>query len=219
MACPKRLIDDPQGSSESAQLLAHIGYEAFIAQTGTIPTRANYHDWFNALIWSHFPTTKTLLNQWHVEDIATNGLHPRSQLRDRITLWDECGVVILHTIDSPIPALLSEHQWDHAFVTHKAHWLTTCMPLVFGHAMYESLLAPFIGLTAKWLPLCVESSLLTLPLPELRKAVDKLLAAQLTEAPFTEKLAPLPILGIPGWYEPQSSDFYGNTDYFRPKRS
>jgi hypothetical protein len=218
-ALPFTLIDDPQPATVEHELLADLGYEAFIAQTKSIPTRSNYHDWFNALIWSHFPKTKTMLNQWHVDDIKRNGLHPRSQLRDRITLWDECGVVVLHTQDSPTPDLLASHQWEAAFVECRSHWSRSCHALVFGHAMYESLLSPFIGLTAKWLPLCVDQAVLSLPNNELRAVVDIMLVAQLCDAPFTQKLLPLPVLGIPDWYHEQSSDFYANTDYFRPKRS
>ena len=41
-------------------------YEAGIARTGRVPTRSNLHDFFNALIFLHFPKAKARLNQLQV---------------------------------------------------------------------------------------------------------------------------------------------------------
>ena len=47
-----------------AQLPEGTPYERFIDETRSIPTRDNLHDFFNGLIWLHYPQTKRLLNQW-----------------------------------------------------------------------------------------------------------------------------------------------------------
>jgi Protein of unknown function (DUF3025) len=38
-------------------------YEAFIARTGSVPTRDNLHDHFNRLVWQRHPAIKQRLNQ------------------------------------------------------------------------------------------------------------------------------------------------------------
>ena len=42
-------------------------YESHVAATGEVPTRDNLHDFFNALVWLHFPLTKRTLNRLQVE--------------------------------------------------------------------------------------------------------------------------------------------------------
>lgn len=49
-------------------------YEAGIARTGRVPTRANLHDFFNALIFLHFPRAKAQLNYLQSEAIQRNGV-------------------------------------------------------------------------------------------------------------------------------------------------
>ena len=41
-------------------------YETYIARTGRVPTRANLHDLFNALIFLRFPSAKAQLNRLQV---------------------------------------------------------------------------------------------------------------------------------------------------------
>lgn len=47
-----------------------IAYEAFISNTGKIPTRDNAHDFFNALVWLSFPNIKRELNAIQAKHIA-----------------------------------------------------------------------------------------------------------------------------------------------------
>ena len=215
---PLALIDDPPPQSVNGALLQQVGYEHFIHQTRSIPTRTNWHDWFNAFIWSQFPATKRQLNQWHVHDIKANGLHPRSRYRDRMTHWDECGVVLLHTKGCDIPDLLSQHHWYDAFYENKLRWGMECKAVIFGHAMYESLLNPFIGLTAKFIPIEVSQSLIISPHSQHLEEIDKRLKRHLSHWQFSTKMSPFPILGVPDWYPNQDKAFYQNTQYFMPKR-
>ncbi|AXT37522.1 DUF3025 domain-containing protein [Alteromonas sp. BL110] len=75
-------------------------YETIISEDGVVPTREqSWHDLFNALIWLQFPKTKSLLNALHISDINTHGVNPRTARRNRITHFDECGVVL--AIEAP----------------------------------------------------------------------------------------------------------------------
>ena len=71
-------------------------YEAHIHATGAVPTRDNLHDFFNALVWLHFPTAKRLLNRLQAAAIARDGVQAsRGPVRDAATLFDENAVLFL----------------------------------------------------------------------------------------------------------------------------
>ena len=229
-SAPMRFIDDPiMGSPEQVQL-TQLGYEGFIDATSSIPTRRNWHDVFNACIWHQFPRCKQRLNQLHIQYINAFGAKPRGLLRDRITHFDECGVILAYTLppqstgscqqSSPfIPDLLTQHAWHAAFVEQRAQWGAKIHPYVFGHANLEMLLDPHIGLTAKWIGVAVPDGFFAQH-PRLQtNLLDAILAKQLDPEFFAQKLKPLPILGIPAWWPNQNSDFYADTAYFRPKRA
>lgn len=197
-------------------------YEVFIAQTGQIPTRThNWHDLFGACSWLLYPNSKRALNQRHLAEIEQSQSKQRSGLRHQLTLFDECGVLLLYRqSDQWLIDLLRQHRWYEAFVTHAMDWRKVC-PLVFGHAIWEMLTRPFIGLTAKLLPIVVDDSFFTMGLQQQLDFVDTQLCKQVAEFSLTDwrsQLSPLPILGIPGWYPRQDDAFYQLTDYFRPKR-
>lgn len=198
-------------------------YEDFISQTRQIPMRLNnWHDLFGALIWCLFPKSKQLMNQLHMEQIQQFGSKERSKVRHKLTLLDECGVIIcLKASQRFLLDLLRNHQWTEAFYQHKNLW-AELNPIIFGHANYEMATKPFIGLTAKlW---CIEwpEQGLTETDTEGYDFVDKLLAAQLVNADLlldNQQLSPLPLLGVPGWHQQvQDLAFYADTSYFRPKR-
>jgi hypothetical protein len=197
-------------------------YEDFISQSQQIPMRENnWHDLFGALIWCLFPKSKKLMNQLHMEQIRQFGSKERSKIRHKLTLLDECGVLLcIKPSERYLLDLLRDQQWIQAFYQHKAQW-EALTPLIFGHANYEMATKPFIGLTGKlW---CIELPEHT-ALPEGIKGynfVDELLAKQLVHAEVlldNQQLSPLPLLGIPGWYKEQGLAFYADTSYFRPKR-
>ena len=93
---------------------------------------------------------------------------------------------------------------------------------VFGHALADKLRAPFRGLTAKALILPVSPGELALPLFEQVGLLDRRLAARLREPQTlasTRVLAPLPVLGIPGWHAANTeAAYYDDTWQFRPGR-
>lgn len=200
-------------------------YEEIIYQDKRIPTRNNnWHDFFNGLIWLTYPNTKALLNKLHWQDIQTTGHKKRTPRRDRITHFDECGIVLL-TNKHDLAGQLKTHQWLDLFYHRHTDWVEDIVPMHFGHANLEMLCQPFIGLTAK--ALVIESPNILKAYQKNKEVGQKQLDIHLAEKIESGRLfdqrgalAPLPILGIPGWHNaPQDTSFYSNTDYFMPVRS
>jgi hypothetical protein len=199
----------------------HGYYEEIIFDKGHIPTRMqNWHDLFGALIWILFPKTKACLNQLHIEQIKLNGKTARCETRNAITLFDECGVVVL--CQTPTADLLKNHQWLDGFFYNRNQWHKNILPFVFGHANYEMATRPFIGLTGKALYLNVNMSEIPSDLKDQYKWLDQQLMSMVKQDNILENnknLYPLPLLGVPNWYdENKEKGFYENTSYFRPKR-
>ncbi|MFC3093227.1 DUF3025 domain-containing protein [Alteromonas sediminis] len=202
-------------------------YENIIAKKRRIPTRTdNWHDLLNALIWMQFPQSKALISQLHAKDIDNYGLHPRSARRNRLTHFDECGIVLVcakSQVDKINPMLLAlaTHDWHSAFTLHKALWHKRVFPVLFGHAMLEMFLSPFIGMTAKWLAIVVDDEVFEVNDCEKRRQIDTALKQKIQVFDgFADKdiLRPLPVLGVPHWCDNQNETFYANSAYFRPQR-
>ena len=202
-----------------------VAYEEVIYQTGQVPTRSeSWHDLFGALIWCLFPKTKAKLNQLHYQDIQTFGKVERTKQRNALTLFDECGVVLV-TKNTEMLEALRQHQWHKAFVELRHLWHDTSEQGVtvyqFGHANYEMLTKPYIGLTGKWLLVEASAELRSLPLSTQYRLLDQKLEDKLAQGALADnsQMSPMPLLGIPGWYDGNvDANFYDNQDYFRPKR-
>ena len=179
-------------------LPAGEAYEAFIHRSGQVPTRDNLHDFFNGLVWLALPAIKRRLNTLQAGEIARHGVGAvRGPLRDALTLFDEGGALL----QGP-PALLQalrDRDWQALFITHRALWAEASL-VIAGHALLEKLAtAPRKALTAH--------VLLADPL-----ALD---AAGWAAKPF----APLPVLGVPGWWPAnEAPGFYDDAAVFRPRR-
>ncbi len=199
-------------------------YEDFIYATKQVPTRlANWHDLFGALIWCLFPKTKAVINQLHVTQMAIHGQKTRSPLRHKLTLLDECGLIIAFEPQAAEHVdWLRQHQWQQSFWQHRADWQQTLRPVIFGHALYEMATQPFIGLTAKSWFLPVPAGFSQWALTDAYTFLDEMLSQQIANSQLllnNEQLTPLPLLGVPGWYPANTAeDFYRNTAYFRPRR-
>lgn len=200
-SCPRFVASEAQGNT---------AYESFIARTGSVPTRDNLHDLFNGLVWLRFPALKHRLNALHAGEIercgvdATVGVGNRGARRDALTLFDENGALLC----AP-PALrerLAAHDWTGLFITQRALWRDVEVVLV-GHALLEKLLRPRKPITAHvWLA----------PDAWRGAADDALPGVDPTARPF----APLPVLGVPGWWpENAMSAFYADAAVFRPAGS
>ncbi len=197
-------------------------YEQVIARHKLVPTRErNWHDLFNALIWRLFPSSKATLSALHQQDIDAVGLNPRTPRRNRLTHFDECGVVLAYSRDT-IPKALSEHRWEWAMYDQAARWGSEVRAFMFGHANYEMMLSPFRGLTGKWLGIEVGADFFAKPLAWQYQQLDQLLNARLKEEDCMQQkgaMLPLPLLGVPGWYAPQNQALYRDTGYFRLKHT
>jgi hypothetical protein len=188
----------------------HEAYEAFIFRTAQVPTREDLHDFFNGLVWLHFPLAKRCLNALQATEIARAGVGAvRGPLRDALTLFDENGAVL----DAPAAlweALLAR-DWQRLFVAERALWREARL-LVFGHALLEKLSSPRKPMTAHVLRAPGASPSIAIDDARIAHALDP---THLVSKPF----APLPVLGVPGWWAPNEAPaFYDDTDVFRPPR-
>ena len=184
-------------------------YEAFIRDTGQVPTREGLHDFFNALCWMHFPQAKLRLNRLQAAEIARAGVgQVRGPVRDAATLLDENALLI--QTPEPVWQALQEHRWHDALVRHRADWAQTRL-WAFGHAALEKLVRPYKSITVH---------LWRVPDALPAQALDAWLAQDLTPQRLSAKpFSPLPILGVPGWW-PANTDpgFYQDSTVFRPAR-
>ena len=199
-------------------------YEPKIFLAGEVQTRLNnWHDFFQVMVWKTFPKTKALLNQIHYEaavDRNKTGEKQRSKKENFVTLFDECGSLIISSNEN-ILTLVKEFEWDNFFIQNKTEFGKTIDCVVFGHAMYEKALTPYIGMTSHCLLIQVEARYFTLSTHEKTEYLDKAIVSHICEITElnTKNLTPLPILGIPNWYDDQSSVFYKNKTYFRTGRN
>ncbi|MCQ4144012.1 DUF3025 domain-containing protein [Vogesella sp. AC12] len=197
-------------------------YEMHIGSTGEVPTRGdNWHDWFNALCWLSWPRSKLAMNARQVAAINGDEFR-RGPRRDAGTLLDESGVIVPYC-DAALAQALHDMQWRTLFVEQRAAWGTRIGAHVIGHALLEQGLAMHIGWCGKALLLPVEEGFFRLDGAEQVDTLDKMLAARLAGdddfAASPRELLPLPLLGIPGWWDANhDAAFYDNTAYFRPTR-
>jgi len=204
-------------------LPADTAYEAFIDATGQVPTRGNLHDFFNALIWLHFPAIKRSLNALQAAEMALAVLHTsggagnRGRQRDAATLFDE-NAALLVTSDSAIVDALRAHQWKDALLHPRAQFTAHCDVLLFGHALLEKLVKPYKAITAHAWIVRVDPDYFSLTLSERLTFLDVRLAEELAAGFAVSDFTPLPVLGVPHWWPQQDDDFYSDTAVFRARR-
>ncbi len=216
----------PQGTSPN-KFEQH--YEPRIYLKGEVQTRLeNWHDFFQVLVWSVFPKTKVALNARHYHAALERHNTPdaeqnRSPIENLITLFDECGAIIVSS-NPQLLALIREHAWQQLFWQQRDQVTTQLKCIIFGHALYEKALSPYIGMTAHCLMLTVEETTLALPCEKLTAYCDEHIAQQFCPTDnrlnSPKDLSPFPLLGMPGWHpDNKNQGFYDNQRYFRPKRS
>ena len=202
------------------------GYEERVYPNGEVETRAdNWHDFFNALAWLAYPRTKRVLNGRHHAALQAQraaGSSARGAVRDAITQFDECGMVVA-SASAALADLLRAHQWKELFWHRRAQLARDMRCLVFGHALWDQLRAPFVGLTAKAVVLEVEGAWLERPLALQLADVDCRLAEIFSRPGAYARprdFQPLPLLGIPGVVAGNSDpSYYDDQRQFRPARS
>ena len=200
-------------------------YEPRIFLRGEVQVRScNWHDLFNALVWLTFPAAKAALNERHYRELErrrAGGAQDRGPAQDALTLFDEGGVIVAAS-DPALAALLTGFEWKQLFWHRRTEVLQRMRFYLFGHALYEKALAPFTGVTGRGVIFEVEDAFFELPPATQLTALDARLAAHIGNAArlvTTRELAPVPILGVPGWCEDNARErYYDNPDYFRPAR-
>lgn len=204
-----------------------LEYERCVAQ-GFIPTRDLYHDWFNGLVWLAYPKTKALINRLHVQEdtsLKPPSGNQRSPLRDAITLWDESGMILLTNNPNVEPAL-DGHDWPYLFGQLRPEWGYHILPFCFGHGLLDALRSPHKGLCAKVRVVQVDRDIIQgfgmVPGVGIRLSacavLDEIFLAVIHGLKSPRDLKPLPVMGIPGWFDQnESPGYYDDESVFRKK--
>lgn len=200
-------------------------YEPCCYLKGEVQTREhNWHDLFNALVWLTFPKTKAAINARHYRNLASapaDGSSKRGRERDMLTLLDESGVIVVCS-DVELADMLREFQWKELFWRQRERVDSAMGFYLFGHGLHEKALQPYIGITGQGLLLEVEPEFFTLPLGQRLIHMDEALAEYLANPELGQvprELTPVPLLGVPGWWEGnKTSFFYDDSGYFRAGR-
>jgi len=207
-----------------AELPAGRAYEQFIGATGCVPTRENLHDFFNGLVWLTFPLTKLQLNALQAAHIAQAGVgKSRGAARDGATIFDENCALLVVRDGSQAAALvdaLRSHRWSEALFERRSMFGPDAQVWLFGHALMEKLVAPRKAITAHTLVVRVGDDYFDLGHDAQRRWLDAHVASRLNaEGLTTASFTPLPVLGVPGWWDGQDQAFYGDATVFRPTRA
>jgi hypothetical protein len=215
-----------RGSERSA-----ADYERRIWETGEVPTRQDgrgaRHDGFNALCWLAFPRVRARLNAIQAFALGLGLDHElpserplpgaRGRLRDRVTLFDESGGLLV-TRDRQLAAAFRAGDWWTLFVALRDHWPGRANLLLVGHALHEKLLNPYKAICARvfWLD---ADPLAPLSIHDEQAAAQ--LGPCLTELPARraeDRLQPIPVMGIPGWDRANADPaFYRDPLVFRAR--
>jgi hypothetical protein len=196
-------------------------YEAHIAATGQVPTRHNLHDFFNALMWFQFPRIKAALSARGSAVVDVLCIGPtRGGTRDALTLFDE-NAVLFACADESLAAALRSFDWKTLFVDRRTGWDERCEVRCFGHALLEKLVTPYKACTAHAWIVDVPSAYFSWTRVSRDAYLDESVARTLLDTPgFSARMfAPLPVLGIPGWWpENEAPSFYDDASVFRSGR-
>lgn len=194
-------------------------YELRIFERGEVSTRPDsWHDLLNALVWARFPSLKMAMNARHYECWDPQNASARGPVRDALTLFDECGVIICSANRTILDAIANRH-WPQVFAGWRDDRLAE--PFVCGHAMLEKFLAPYKSMTAKALLIHADTDNPPAPRMDMLTLLDQALSRgildhQLLNAPRC--LAPLPLAGLPGWWpeeQQKQPGFYQDRNVFR----
>jgi len=197
-------------------------YERSVGDAATVPTRVHgpgmLHDWFNALAWLAYPRIKARLNRLHCDalDDGRPASAGRGALRDAATLLDESGALFACR-DPALSASLRRRDWRALFVDGRERFAAGATVRVLGHGLHEKLLAPYKALCAHaWIVELAPD----LPVAASNDELDAAVAAALLPPTLhVTALCPLPLLGVPGWWQANADPaFYDDRSVFRPGR-
>ena len=205
-------------SQNRAALREAGGYEQHVAKACAVPTRPGvWHDFFNMVVWAHFPKLRWALNSLHVDPTAApkdprNGRAPAQNLA---ASFDESGMLVLSTSRSVLQELRAL-RFKNVFWQQRAELLETTRFWLVGHGALESLLARPPGLIARALLLHVPSVPPARDADALRFEIDARIAGVVHGWRSARTvLDPIPLLGIPGYADNDASEFYDDVRNIR----
>lgn len=212
-------VELPRFVTQNREALQRAGgYEQYVASLRAVPTRPGaWHDFFNMVVWTHFPKLRWALNSIHVDPNLgpkdpRNGRAPAQNLA---ASFDESGMLVLSTSHGLLEEL-RELRFKRAFWERRDELLSTTRFWPVGHGLLEALLTPPPGLIARALLLHVPA----LPALEEREAFRFAIdarAASLVHAWRSARtvLDPIPVLGIPGFWANDFAELYDDVRYIR----
>lgn len=205
----------------------HEHYAPRIYQTGEIQTRTeNWHDFFQYLSWIIFPVTKSVINEIHIPAAQMRyenevDLGRRSPIENMLSLFDEGGAIVVSS-DASLLQMVREFKWKELFWNNRHRLNNEFDCFVFGHALFEKALNPYIGMTANCILIEVDEKFLKMDIDKQLKWLDIQVASVISEKQhYTQPrdLHPFPILGVPEWdSKNKTEEYYDNTQYFRTGR-
>ena len=119
--------------------------------------------------------------------------------------------------------MLVDFKWKQLFWVNREAAIAGMRFFLFGHAIYEKALRPFAGVTGRAVIFPVNTDFFNQALEYQLQFLDKKLADYLRDPQHfncTAELAPVPVLGVPGWNdENERESYYENSSYFRAGRT
>ncbi|HBZ18474.1 MAG TPA: hypothetical protein DEO41_03660 [Betaproteobacteria bacterium] len=199
------------------------GFEQRTFLTGEVQVRPqNWHDLLNALVWLLFPRSKAALNARHFAVLQNDAARGRSPQGDALTIFDEDGVIVVSR-NPGLTRLLRDFKWVEIFYESRGEVMQDMSFSIFGHALLEKSMNPYVGMTGKAL-------ILEHPVGEI--VACSVLSTAFIDAELSQMIpnrelfssgrnfSPLPMLGLPGcWEGNEQLEFFLNDSYFRPQNS
>lgn len=197
-------------------------YESYVFEDGIVPTRhESWHDFFQLFIWKYFPASKAAINALHYHESFSSEktANNRTLKQNAAAVFDENGLVVLSS-DLNLLEDFCELRWRKLFFEQKDLFRTKICCHIFGHSLYEKALQSYIGMTGHALLLHCTDAFIEQTKNQQREQLDSYISAAITNGQLlceVEQLNPVPLLGVPGWWHQQETQFYDNTQYFRQR--
>jgi hypothetical protein len=120
-----------------------------------------------------------------------------------------------------LAALIPAFEWKELFWHRREELAAGVRFLAFGHGLYEQSLEPYLGMVAKTVIVTADDAFFAAAPAGQVALADALVAAHFADRarfPSPKAMAPMPVLGVPGWHADTSVEsFYDDAKHFRSK--